>query len=86
MSLNSIAILGILLLAYRHKSFHGRIIVVYVMLYSITRFFIEFVRGDADRGFVFGGTLSTSQFLAIVLCALAAAAYTALARRHRLAR
>jgi hypothetical protein len=24
-------------------------------------------RGDADRGFVFGGLLSTSQFIAVVL-------------------
>ena len=83
MSLNSLAILGILLLLYRRKRFHGRIIAVYVLLYAITRFFIEFVRGDADRGFVFGGRLSTSQFLGLLLAVAAGVAYLALDTRHR---
>lgn len=83
MSLNSLVILGILLLLYRRKRFHGRIISVYVLLYAITRFFIELVRGDADRGFLFGGRLSTSQFLAILLAVGAALAYVALHLRHR---
>lgn len=84
LSLNSLAILGILVLVYRRKRFHGRIIAVYVILYTITRFFMEFVRGDADRGFVLGGRLSTSQFLGIVLAVLAGGAYVFLDRRHRL--
>ncbi len=83
MSLISLAILGILLVLYRRKRFHGRIITVYVMLYAVTRFFIEFVRGDAERGFVLEGRLSTSQFLAILLTAAAAIAYAWLAKRHR---
>jgi len=83
MSVNALVLLGVLLLLYRRKRFHGRIIAVYVMLYAMTRFFIEFVRGDADRGFVFGGRLSTSQFLAIALAVLAAVAYRVLDRRHR---
>jgi len=83
MSLNSLVILGILLLLYRKKRFHGRIIAVYVLLYAVTRFFIEFVRGDADRGFVFGSRLSTSQFLGLLLALAAVLAYLALDRRHR---
>ena len=84
MSLNALSILGILVLLYRNKRFHGRIIVVYGMLYGATRFFIEFVRGDADRGFVFGTGWSTSQFLGLVLAILAGLTYVALDRRHRL--
>jgi phosphatidylglycerol:prolipoprotein diacylglycerol transferase len=84
MSLDSLAILGILLLVYRNKRFHGRIIALYVLLYATTRFFLEMVRGDAERGFAFGGRLSTSQLLGIVLAAGAAAAYAVLSRRHRL--
>jgi phosphatidylglycerol---prolipoprotein diacylglyceryl transferase len=84
MSLNSLAILGILLLLYREKRFHGRIISVYVVLYAVTRFFIEFVRGDVDRGFVFGSRLSTSQFLGILLAVTALMTYVLLDRRHRL--
>jgi len=41
------------------------------LLYAIARFGLEFFRGDADRGFVFGGLLSTSQFIAIPLAAIA---------------
>lgn len=84
MSINSILILCILLLLYRRKRFHGRIISVYVFLYAVTRFFIEFVRGDADRGFVFGSRWSTSQGLGVVLAVLAVLSYIELDRRHRL--
>jgi len=83
MSLNALMLLGILMVLYRKKRFHGRILVVYVILYSLTRFALEFVRGDAERGFVLGGRLSTSQFLAIVTAVAAIGAYAALDRRHR---
>ena len=83
MSGNALLILGILVLLYRNKRFHGRIISVYVLLYATTRFFIELVRGDADRGFVFGSRLSTSQFLGLLLAILAGVTYLALDRRHR---
>ena len=86
MSLSSFAILGVLLLLYRHKRFHGRIISAYVVLYATTRFVIEFVRGDADRGFVFGGRLSTSQFVGVLLALTASAAYAYLDARHRRSR
>ena len=84
MSITSILILGILVMLYRNKRFHGRIISTYVLLYAVTRFFIEFVRGDPDRGFVFGSRWSTSQFLGLVLTVLAVLSYVALDRRHRL--
>jgi len=86
LSLNSLAILGVLLVLYRKKRFNGRIITCYVMLYAVTRFFFEFVRGDADRGFVLGGRLSTSQAVGIVMAVAAAVAYLALDRKHRLLR
>ena len=53
----------------RHRD--GDVIVVYTVLYAIARFILEFFRGDADRGFVFGGLLSTSQFIAVIMCILA---------------
>lgn len=55
-----------------HKRFHGQVIVSYVALYATARFLIEFVRGDAARGTVFG-VLSTSQFIAILMLLGAAA-------------
>jgi phosphatidylglycerol---prolipoprotein diacylglyceryl transferase len=49
------------------KSFHGQVVLTYAVLYSSFRFAVEFFRGDPDRGSVFGGLLSTSQLIAIIL-------------------
>ncbi len=51
----------------RRKRFDGEVILAYTAWYAIARFGLEFFRGDADRGFVFGGLLSTSQFIAAIL-------------------
>lgn len=51
----------------RRKHFDGQIILAYALLYAVARFLIEYFRGDADRGFVMNGLLSTSQFIAILL-------------------
>jgi hypothetical protein len=37
----------------------------------VARFFLEFLRGDEDRGFVFNHLLSTSQFIALIGLAVA---------------
>jgi len=50
------------------RSFAGRTFWLYMLLYAISRFVIEFYRGD-DRGAV--GMFSTSQFISIVLAPLA---------------
>lgn len=82
-SLMSLGILAVLVLAYRRKKFHGRIITIYVALYSIGRILLEFVRGDEERGFVLGTWVSTSQFACALLAVAAACAYVLLGRRHR---
>jgi phosphatidylglycerol:prolipoprotein diacylglycerol transferase len=62
-------ILMILLWSERKgRPFAGRTFWLYMLLYSISRFIIEFFRGD-DRGMV--GVLSTSQFISILLAPLA---------------
>jgi phosphatidylglycerol:prolipoprotein diacylglycerol transferase len=66
-SLATAAIFAILLWLAPRKRFHGQVVLTYVVLYSIARFAIEFFRGDASRGFVLGGALSTSQLIAIIL-------------------
>jgi phosphatidylglycerol:prolipoprotein diacylglycerol transferase len=82
-ALVGLAILGVLVALYRRKRFHGRIFTSYLVLYSIARFLLEFVRGDPQRGFVLGGLLSTSQFVCIFLGLGGAAWYVYLDRRHR---
>jgi len=83
LSLNSLIILGILVLVYRRKRFNGQIMMLYLMLYGGTRFFIEYVRGDRERRFLVEDVLSTSQSLSVLLVIAAAVTYYLLARRHR---
>jgi phosphatidylglycerol:prolipoprotein diacylglycerol transferase len=79
-SLACLALFGFLVWLSRRRHRDGDVIATYTLLYAIARFGLEFFRGDADRGFVFGGLLSTSQFIAIPLAAIALAI---LARRNR---
>jgi phosphatidylglycerol:prolipoprotein diacylglycerol transferase len=62
-----LVLFGVLVWLRRRKRFDGEIILAYTLLYAIARFVLEHFRGDADRGFLFGGLLSTSQFIAIIL-------------------
>ena len=80
-SLATFLIFALLLWRYSRKSRDGEIFVLYLALYAGARYFIEFLRGDEDRGFVFDHLLSTSQFIAIL--ALVAAAWMALILRRK---
>jgi phosphatidylglycerol:prolipoprotein diacylglycerol transferase len=61
-----------LFLLYRKKKFNGQIFTIYLLNYSIIRFFVEFFRGDDDRGYIFGGmehpftSLSVPQLISIL--------------------
>jgi phosphatidylglycerol---prolipoprotein diacylglyceryl transferase len=65
-SLICLALFFFLVRLARNKRFEGEIILAYTCLYALARYFLEFLRGDADRGFVLGGLLSTSQAIAVV--------------------
>jgi phosphatidylglycerol:prolipoprotein diacylglycerol transferase len=72
-------ILGLLLSTERKgRYFPGRTFWLYMLLYGISRFIIEFFRGD-DRGAV--GMFSTSQFISIFLVPLALVMLVYLSRR-----
>jgi phosphatidylglycerol:prolipoprotein diacylglycerol transferase len=59
-------ILGIILATERRwRPYGGRTFWLYILLYAISRFIIEFFRGD-ERGMVFG-VLSTSQFVSVLI-------------------
>jgi phosphatidylglycerol:prolipoprotein diacylglycerol transferase len=66
-SLVCLVLFAVLVRLSRHKRFDGEVILAYTLLYAIARFVLEFFRGDADRGFIFGGLLSTSQFIALIV-------------------
>ena len=73
-------VIFVFLLAFerRGRAYPGRTFWTYVLLYGVTRFAIEFFRGDS-RGMV--GTLSTSQFVSALLVPLALAMLVWLSRR-----
>ena len=50
------------------RPFAGRTFWLYMLLYAVSRFIIEFSRGD-ERGMVF--MFSTSQFISLLLAPLA---------------
>jgi phosphatidylglycerol:prolipoprotein diacylglycerol transferase len=63
----------------RGRPFPGRTFWSYMLLYGISRFVIEFYRGD-NRGMVFD-VLSTSQFVSVILVPLAIVMLVVLGRR-----
>jgi phosphatidylglycerol:prolipoprotein diacylglycerol transferase len=82
-SIACLALFVVLVRLGRHKRFDGEVILAYTLLYAVARFVLEFYRGDADRGFIGGGLLSTSQFIALILGPAALALW--LVRRRRAA-
>jgi len=84
-SLLSLLIFFVLLRVAAHKRFHGQVLIAYVALYSVARFLVEFYRGDASRGTVLGGLLSTSQFIALLMVLGAAAVTPYLLKRQSVA-
>jgi phosphatidylglycerol---prolipoprotein diacylglyceryl transferase len=68
-SLAGLVIFGLLLIIERRgRQFPGRTFWSFVLLYAVSRFIIEFYRGD-DRGFVFD-MVSTSQAISLLLAPL----------------
>jgi phosphatidylglycerol---prolipoprotein diacylglyceryl transferase len=80
----TLVIFGILLWRFRRKKHDGEIFLLYLTLYAVARFFLEFYRGDPDRGFVFHHLLSTSQFIAILAIIAAGIIYAKAYRTQKL--
>ena len=84
-SLATFLIFAFLLWLGPRKSFHGQVVLSYVALYSATRFALEFLRGDPDRGAWLGGVVSTSQLIAVALLLGAAVLLPRVRRGPRIA-
>jgi phosphatidylglycerol---prolipoprotein diacylglyceryl transferase len=82
-SLACLLIFAFLLWLAPRKRFNGQVVLTYIVLYAVARFIIEFYRGDASRGFVFGGRLSTSQFVAILMVLAAGLVLPYVMKRER---
>jgi phosphatidylglycerol:prolipoprotein diacylglycerol transferase len=57
----------LLLWMFRHRGFPGQISATYLFLYGVARYFLEFLRNDPDRGSMFGGVMTATQFIAMLL-------------------
>ncbi|MEG0663704.1 MAG: prolipoprotein diacylglyceryl transferase, partial [Clostridia bacterium] len=64
-SLFNIILFLVLMLFFKKGKFKNKLIYIYLLIYSVGRFFIEFLRGDDYRGYIF--SLSTSQFIGIII-------------------
>jgi phosphatidylglycerol:prolipoprotein diacylglycerol transferase len=75
------ALILLVLLATEKKgrAYPGRTFWLYMLMYAVSRFIIEFYRGD-ERGLVFGA-VSTSQFISIVLVPLSVVMLVWLSRK-----
>lgn len=52
---------------YQRRRFEGQVFFAYLFCYPLLRSCLEVFRGDASRGFVFGGIVSTSQFISLLV-------------------
>ena len=52
---------------FGRRRYPGQVFFHALIGYAASRFLIEFYRGDAYRGFIFGGALSYSQFISVII-------------------
>ena len=79
-SLNGLLIFLVLVGLKRIKRFEGQIFWTYVLLSGVTRFILEYFRGD-ERGMFLQGMFSTSQLLGLIMVVIAIAMMIILRRR-----
>ena len=62
-----ILVLTVLLLVKQKRAFQGQLFALYLLLYPIVRFVIEYFRGDVERGLLFNGNISHSQLISMAI-------------------
>lgn len=76
-------IAAFLIFLRRKKQFDGQFFLIYAIVYSVTRFFTEYYRGDDSRGFVIKNHLSYGQFVAILVVLTCSYFYMRLLRKSK---
>jgi len=66
---------------HRRRPAAGRVFAAYLLVYGCGRFLLELTRGDAARGYLLEGLLSTSQGISLALVAVGAGLYWWAGRR-----
>jgi phosphatidylglycerol:prolipoprotein diacylglycerol transferase len=58
---NAVVMFTVLWFVFKHRRYYGQVLVGFFLYYGVSRFIIEFLRGDVDRGLWFNDTLSSGQ-------------------------
>lgn len=66
---------------FGRRRFEGQVALAYLGAYAVLRFVLEFYRGDAARGLLFDGALSTSQLIALFVATATLMIWPSLSRR-----
>lgn len=61
--LNAVVMFFVVRWAHLRREFRGQALSVFLMYEGLSRFFLEFLRGDADRGIYFNEMISTGQLV-----------------------
>ena len=77
-------IMALLLIIKGRKLFHGQLFLLYLMIYSFVRVWIEIFRGDLSRGYVIGNTVSNSQFISLIVFLVALYFYIKLSKKTKI--
>ncbi len=70
--LNLFNFIFLYILYKKYRTFDGKIFSIYIFNYSLIRFFVEYFRGDSDRGYIIGSmnspfaSLSIPQFISLI--------------------
>jgi phosphatidylglycerol:prolipoprotein diacylglycerol transferase len=81
--LNAVLMFGVLYFVYKKRKFCGQVLASFLIYYGISRFIIEFLRGDQDRGLFWGGALSTGQIVMTGTLIIGVVLYIVFRRRSR---
>jgi phosphatidylglycerol---prolipoprotein diacylglyceryl transferase len=67
------------------KKFYGQLFLVYLILYAVGRFALEYFRGDLARGLLFNGLISHSQLIAMAIFVVVIVTYVSWSARNQVA-
>lgn len=82
-AINLFTLLVVYVISKKQK-FSGQLFLIYIMLYAFGRAINEHFRGDEERGFVFGGMLTYSQLIAILLLVFSSVLWFILQRKEKI--
>lgn len=76
---NTLGMAGVLWWVTKYRQFAGQVLASAFIYLGVTRFFLEYLRGDEDRGVYFDavlpGGISTGQIVMLIACAIGGGIY-----------